>query len=44
MGYVSLIGRREGDLLLFVSHDVGRTRGRGGGNGCEERWKPRRRG
>ena len=27
-----------------MSHDVGRTRGRGGGSGCEEQWKPRRRG
>ena len=28
--------RRYGDLLLFLSHDVGRTGGRGGGSGCEE--------
>ena len=36
--------KMDDDLLFFLSHDVGRTRGRGGGNGCEERWQPRRRG
>ena len=45
MGYVDEIERRskirrDGNLLLFLSHDVGRTWGRG----CEERWKSRRKG
>ena len=36
--------QRDGDLLFFLSHDVGRTGGRGGRSGCEEWWKPRKRG
>ena len=29
--------------MLFLSHDVGRTEGRGGESGCEEGWKSGRR-
>ena len=28
--------------MVFLSHDVDRIGGRGGGSGCEERWKPRK--